>query len=207
MKKAVVEFIGTFFLVLTIGLTVIEPGAGNLAPLAIGFMLMVMVYAGGPISGGHYNPAVTLAAWLRGACHANTVPVYMGAQALAAICAASIVGALKQGSYISAISLHAWPAFVAELIFTFALAFVVLNVATTKKAAGNSYFGLAIGSTVTASAFAAGHISGAAFNPAVAVGLAVMGLVRGADLWLFFVANLLGGALAAVVFRFVHGKS
>ncbi|MCI0408976.1 MAG: aquaporin, partial [Acidobacteria bacterium] len=63
MNKYLVEFIGTFFLVLTIGFAVLEPGAGPLAPLAIGSALMVMVYAGGHISGAHYNPAVTLAVW------------------------------------------------------------------------------------------------------------------------------------------------
>ena len=74
MGRYAVELIGTFFLVLTIGMTVIEPGAGTLAPLAIGSALMVMVYAGGHISGAHYNPAVTLAVWMRGRCAAADVP-------------------------------------------------------------------------------------------------------------------------------------
>jgi len=80
MKKYLVEFIGTFFLVLTVGMTVVEPGVGNLAALAIGSALMIMVYAGGHVSGGHYNPAVTVAVWLRGRCSQAEVPGYIGSQ-------------------------------------------------------------------------------------------------------------------------------
>ena len=150
MQKVLVELIGTFFLVLVIGLTVIAPGAGPLAPLAIGAILTVMVYAGGPISGAHYNPAVTVAVWLRGRCESKDVPVYIGAQVLGAILASALVGICKHGSYVSALPVQAVPALLVELVFTFALAFVVLQVATSKKSAGNSYFGLAIGLTVTA---------------------------------------------------------
>jgi len=198
MKKLLVEAIGTFFLVLVIGLTVIEPGAGAMAPLAIGTILMVMVYAGGPISGGHYNPAVTLAVWLRGRCEAKDVPPYMGAQVLGAVLAALLVGVCKGGRDVSALALQTLPALLVEFLFTFALAFVVLNVATSKKSAGNSYFGLAIGFTVLAAAYAGGGISGGAFNPAVAIGLTLMGLSSVGNLWIFLVANLAGGALAAL---------
>jgi len=201
VKQIIVECLGTFFLVLVIGLTVIAPGAGNMAPLAIGTMLMVMVYAGGPISGAHYNPAVTLAVWLRGKCETKDVPAYMGAQVVGAVLAALLVGVCKRGSYITAMQLSIVPALLIELVFTFALAFVVLNVATVKKTAGNSYFGLAIGSTVMAAAYAGGNISGGAFNPAVAVGITLMGLSTVGNLWIFLAGNLAGGALAALVFR------
>ena len=204
MHKALVELLGTFFLVLVIGLTVIAPGAGAMAPLAIGAVLMVLVYAGGPISGAHYNPAVTLAVWLRGKCKTQDIPSYMGAQVLGAVLAALLVGILKRGSYVSALSLEVLPALLVEFLFTFALAFVVLNVATSKKSSGNSYFGLAIGFTVAAAAYAAGPISGGAFNPAVAVGITLMGLSSVGNLWIFLSANLAGGALAAVVFRLVN---
>jgi aquaporin Z len=93
------------------------------------------------------------------------------------------------------------PALLAEFIFTGALVFVVLNVATARGTAGNSYFGLAIGGTVMVGAFAVGNVSGAAFNPAVAVGLVLMNIVRPADLWIYLVANLAGGAAAAVLFN------
>ncbi len=201
MRKALVEGLGTFFLVLTIGLTVIEPGAGAMAPVAIGAMLMVMVYAGGPISGGHYNPAVTLAVWLRGKCPTKDVPAYVVAQVAGALAAAAVVGFCKRGSVVMPLTPQALPALLVETVLTFALAFVVLQVATSTRSAGNSYFGLAIGATVTASAYAAGHISGGVFNPAVAVGITAMGLSAPSSLWIFLVGNLAGGALAALVFR------
>ena len=204
MPKAVVELLGTFFLVLVIGLTVVPPGAGAMAPLAIGAILMVMVYAGGPISGAHYNPAVTLAVWLRGKCDTEDVPAYVGAQILGAILAAALVGLCKPESVVSPMTLDVVPALLVEGCFTFALAFVVLQVATSKRSAGNSYFGLAIGFTVLAAAYAGGPISGGAFNPAVAVGLAWMGLSAWSSLWIFLVANLAGGALAALAFRLLN---
>ena len=204
MRKALVEGIGTFFLVLVIGLTVIEPGAGSMAPVAIGAMLMVMVYAGGPISGAHYNPAVTLAVWLRGKCPTKDVPSYIIAQVAGALIAAAVVGLCKRGSIIMPLVPQVVPALLVETVFTFALAFVVLHVATVKRSAGNAYFGLAIGATVTASAYAAGHISGGAFNPAVAIAITAMGLSAPGSLWMFLVGNLAGGTLAAVVFRLVN---
>ena len=206
MKKYLVEFIGTFFLVLVVGLCVVSPGAGAMAPLAIGTTLMIMVYAGGHISGGHYNPAVTLAVWMRGKCDKLDVPAYMAAQFIAAAIAALLVGYLKQGSLVTALSPNLLQAFLVEVIFTFALAFVVLNTATAKGTQGNSFYGLAIGFTVMAGAYAAGPISGGAFNPAVALGITLMGLSKIQGLWMFLVANFSGGALAAIVFKYVNPK-
>lgn len=203
MKKYVTEFIGTFFLVLTIGCTVIPGSAGVIAPLAIGFVLMVMVFAGGHVSGGHYNPGVTLAAFLRGRCDAKDVMPYMLFQILGAIAAAGVVSFLYGGG--KPIEMAGVPkAFVAEFLFSFALCYVVLNTATAKGTANNSFYGLAIGSTVMVGAFAAGGISGGAFNSAVAVGLAFMKLVNFADIWIHISANLAGGALAATVFKFTN---
>ena len=204
MKNALVECLGTLFVVLVIGLTVIAPGAGSMAPLAIGSIVMVMVYAGGPISGGHYNPAVTLAVWLRGKCPTKDVPTYMGAQVVGAVLAALLVGLCKPKSYVTPMSVQVVPALLVELAFTFALAFVVLQTATSKKSAGNSYFGLAIGFTVLAAAYAGGGISGGAFNPAVAIGITLMGLSAAGNLWIFLAANLACGALAAFVFRLTN---
>lgn len=204
MGKYIVELIGTFFLILVIGLCVIEPGAGAMAPLAIGTILMVMVYAGGHISGGHYNPAVTLAVWMRGKCESKDVPSYMIFQIIGGSLAALLVNKLKAGSLVMAANPNVSLALIAELIFTFALAFVVLNVATAKKTAGNSYFGLAIGFTLMAAAYAIGNISGCAINPAVAIGLTIMGLSKLSNLWIFIVANLAGGAIAAVIFKLLN---
>ena len=203
MNKYVMELIGTFFLVLTIGMTVIVGGSGVIPPLAIGSILMVMVFAGGHISGGHYNPAVTLGVWLRGRCDTKDVAPYMVAQTVGAVLAAFTVNYLKGPATVSTRELAVGPELVAEFLFTFALVFVVISTATAKGSAGNSFYGLAIGFTVLAGAFAVGSIASAAFNPAVAVGISVMGMAAWAKIWIYFVANFLGGALAAYAFKFM----
>lgn len=206
MKKYLVEFIGTFFLVFTVGMTVIDPGAGALAPIAIGSSLMIMIFAGGHISGGHFNPAVTLAATLRGACEPRDAAFYMVSQAIGGGVASLAVCYLKGDAMelVQAGSPAVGPALLAELIFTFALCYVVLNVATAKGTSGNSFYGLAIGFTVMTGAFAVGGVSGGAFNPAVALGITLMGLSAWANIWIFLVANFAAAALAAVVFKYVN---
>jgi aquaporin Z len=199
MTKCIAEFIGTFFLVLTVGCTIIPSAAGVIAPLAIGAALMVMVFATGHISGAHLNPAVTLAVFLRGKCPAKDVIPYWIAQLAAGVVAALVAVFLcgKSGTPMEITNVPA--AFVAEFLFTFALAFVVLNVAT--GTAINSFYGLAIGMTVMVGAFAVGSISGGAFNPAVAVGLGVMKLVSFSQIWIHIVADLAGAAVAAFTFK------
>jgi len=204
MQKYLVEFIGTFFLVLAVGMNVIDPGTGTLAPLAIGATLMVMVYAGGHVSGGHYNPAVTLGVWLRGRCPQSDVWLYLGSQFAGAMVAAIITLFLKGNPSVTPAVIGMLPALIAEFIGTFALVYVVLNVATAKATAGNSYYGLAIGFTVATMAFALGGVSGGAFNPAVALGITVMHLASVANLWVYWAANFAGGAAAAAVFRFIN---
>ena len=205
MPKLVVEFIGTFFLVLTIGCVVLNPdSAGPLAPVAIGSVLMVMIFAGGHISGAHYNPAVTLAVWMRGKCTTNELIGYIPSQVAGAVAAALIVLFLKKSPTASPATPDMARALLAEFLFTFALCYVVLNVATAKGTSGNSFYGLAIGFTVLAGAFAVGPISGGVFNPAVAVGITVMGLSSLANIWLYLVANFAGGAAAAFVFKFLN---
>jgi len=204
MKKYVVELIGTFFLVLTVGGAVIG-GAGALAPVAIGSALMVMIFAGGHISGAHYNPAVTLGACLRGACSWADAPGYVIAQLVGGAAAAGIIGGVFGLSNAEAATLSVGPTIIAEIIGTFALVYVILNVATAKANDGNSFYGLAIGFTVTAMAYTLGGISGGAFNPAVALGAGMMNLVSLSDIWMHIVGNLVGGALAAFVFLFVNG--
>lgn len=204
MNKYIVEFIGTFFLVLVVGMTVIDPGAGMLAPLAIGCTLMIMVYAGGPISGGHYNPAVTLGVWMRGKCEAKDAVVYMAVQIIAGIVAAMTVSYFKGNPALTAMTPDITKALLNEFLFTFALVYVVLNVATSKKSAGNSYFGLAIGFTVVVGAFAGGGISGGAYNPAVAAGITAMGLSSWNNFWLYLVGCFTGGAAAAMLYKVVN---
>jgi aquaporin Z len=201
MKKYLVEFIGTFFLVFTVGAAV-RSGAA-LAPIAIGSILMVMIFAGGHISGGHFNPAVTLAVWLRGKCDAKDVVPYWIAQLLAGLVAALLVVAIFAKPALAA--LHpTWASLVVEFLFTFALAWVVLNSATAKGTAGNSFYGLAIGFTVLAGAVSVGGVSGGAFNPAVGLGVFIMGLANLHQLGVYLVAELLGGAVAAMAFKATH---
>src|ERR1700720_1621169 len=201
MNKYIVEFIGTFFLALTVGCTVIGNGAGAFAPLAIGSALMVMIFAGGHISGGHYNPAVTLGVWLRGKCEAKDVGPYMVFQLMGAMLAALVVKFLKGGAAVAPAHPATIPALLAEFLFTFALVYVVLNVATAKGTSGNSFYGLAIGFTVLVGAFSVGNISGGAFNPAVAVGISVLGLSSWANIWIYLVADFAGAAMAAGAFK------
>jgi len=204
MNKYIAEFIGTFFLVLTIGCTVMGSGAGAFAPLAIGSALMVMIFAGGHISGGHFNPAVTLGVWIRGKCEAKDVAPYMISQIAGAVLAAFAVRFLKGGAVVTTLQPATLPALVAEFLFTFALVYVVLNTATAKGTSGNSFYGLAIGFTVLVGAFSVGNISGGAFNPAVAVGISCMGLSSWPNLWIYLVANFVGGAAAAGAFKAVN---
>jgi aquaporin Z len=204
MKKYIVEFIGTFFLVLSVGCTVIPGAAGVIPPLAIGAALMVMVFAGGHISGGHFNPAVTLAVFIRGRCDAKDVVPYWIAQVAAGVGAAFVAMFLvgKSGTPMEITNLP--QAFVAEFLFTFALAYVVLNCATAKGTSGNSFYGLAIGMTVMVGAFSVGSISGGAFNPAVAVGIGLMKLVNISQIWLHIVAEGAGALVAALAFKMLN---
>jgi len=208
MKSYVTEFIGTFFLVLTIGCTVIPGAPGVIAPIAIGTVLALMIFGGGHISGGHFNPAVTLAVTVRGKCTIQDAIPYVIFQVVGAVAAAftakflyAEAAAKVAEAAVKAAPIAVGPAFVAEFLFTFALAWTVLNVATSKDTAGNSFYGWAIGSVVVVGAFSVGSISGGAFNPAVAVGAALMGLIQWGNIWIHLSADLLGGLIAAIAFK------
>lgn len=204
MKKYLVEFVGTFFLVLTIGNVVMAPNdAGTLAPLAIGAALLAMVFAFGHVSGAHYNPAVTVAVFLRGKCGAGDVPGYIIAQCAGAGAAALAVLFLKGGPAAAPMQIDFARALVAEFLYTFALCSVVLNVATCRGTSGNSFYGLAIGFTVLAGAYSVGAVSGGAFNPAVALGATLMGLFSAANIWVYLVANFAAAAAAAAFFKVI----
>ena len=207
MNKYIAEFIGTFFLVLTIGCTGIGASAGVIAPLAIGAALMVMVFAGGHISGAHYNPAVTLGVLIRGKLKAADAVPYIVAQLLAAAAAAVAVKFLRAGVDVTAIAPKIGPALLAEFLFTFALVYVVLNSATAEGTSGNSFYGLAIGMTVMTGAFAVGDISGGAFNPAVAVGISILGISSWSNLWIYLAANFGAAVVAAIVFNLINPPS
>ena len=199
-RKLAAELIGTFFLVFTVGTATAKTGAGALAPLAIGSMLMVMVFAGGHVSGAHYNPAVTLAVLLRGKIAARRRGLLV-VQLLAAT-AAGVLARARRAARPRRVTV--WKALVVEVVFTFALAYVVLNVATADGTRDNSFYGLAIGFTVVAGALSVGGVSGGAFNPAVALGASIFGLLAWDHLWVYALADVLGGAAAAIAFLYVN---
>lgn len=217
--KYVYEFIGTFFLVTVVGMVIIEPGAAALgfAPLAIGTVLAVMIFAGGHVSGGHYNPAVSLAVFIRGDKQAFTfgnMIAYWVVQLIAGFIGALLVLYLK-GTVATANAVTMVvptvnvagvmiPALIVEFLGTFALTYTVLNVATAKGTSGNSFYGWAIGMAVLAGAYAFGAITGGAFNPAVALGITQMGVTPWASIWIYWVPQLLAGIIAAFVFRAAH---
>jgi len=200
------EFIGTFLLVLTV-CTATSPkhGAGELAPLAIGSVLMVMVFAGGHISGGHYNPAVSTAVLLRGKLAISDWSSYVGVQLAAATVGGLLARAINGPAHAFPLG-STWKILAVEFVFTFALAYVVLNVATSRATEGNSYFGLAIGFTVAAGAFAVGGISGGAFNPAVALGASVLGIFTWSHYWIYVVATLLAAGVAAKTYLYMQPR-
>ncbi|MFF1632081.1 MIP/aquaporin family protein [Streptomyces sp. NPDC058272] len=200
-RKYTVEAIGTFFLVFTVAASVLSHS--TFTPLAAGTVLMVMVYAGGHISGGHYNPAVTMAALVRRRITPADAVAYWIVQFAAGVVAAVVARAVVNPAQVTALapSGHALAATaVVEFLFTFALCYVVLNVATSKDQPGNSFFGLAIGFTVVAGAFAVGGISGGAFNPAVTLGAATGGQFAWSTLWVYIVVQAVAGAAAGLAF-------
>jgi len=202
VNKVITEAIGTFFLVFAVVGAVAQ--GSPLAAFAIGGTLAVAIYAGGHISGGHYNPAVSIAAFVRGRLPAAELPAYIGAQ-LAGASLASLLGAwvfratLAHSSVWSGRALIT--AIVVETLFTFLLAFVVLNVATSKDHPDNSFYGLAIGGTVLVGILLVGPISGAAFNPAVALGVTFAKLSAWGNLWAYVAAQVVGGVLAGLAFK------
>jgi len=210
VAAGIVEFIGTLFLVMTIGFN-----TQNLfAPLAIGSILMVMIFMGGHISGAHYNPAVTLGVRLTGRDHINTKTafLYVVIQIIAGFIGACISYGITGVTFAPSPSpnVSVFSALVIEFLYTFALVSVMLNTATTKSQSSNSFFGLAIGFTVLAGAFSVGPLSGGAFNPAVATGPTILNAIvnKGTAkyLWLYWVGELFGASLASIVFRLTNTK-
>src|SRR5215469_17440248 len=202
------EFIGTFFLVLTVCTAGVLGYAGPYAPIAIGATLMVMVYATGYVSGGHLNPAVTLAAWVRGKLPGCQVLPYILAQLLAGFVAAWVAKMfIGPGITVAPSTFSFYPALAAEFLYTFALCYVVLNVATAEGNDGNNFYGLAIGFTVMVGAFTVGKISGGAFNPAVAAGLTTIGGVSPLNSWIYYIGDVGRGLIAGMVFYLLKSEN
>ena len=207
LKKYLVEMIGTFFLVLTVGMTALCPTAGVVPPLAIGAVFMVMVYAGCHISGGHYNPAISLAATLRGALPLEELLHYWAFQLFGAALASAAVVYFTYGKPVTPASFDLYQLLFAEFLFTFALCYVVLQTATSKSNEGNSYYGLAIGFTVLVGAFCVGGTACiGAFNPAVAFAAGILSLTTCKLVCSTILANLVAGVCAALVYKFVYSS-
>ncbi len=206
-RKLAVEFIGMFLFVFTVGMATESANKSGavLAPIAIGSLLMVMVFAGGHVSGGHYNPAVSTAVFIRGKIKSHEYAAYVATQFVAAALAGLLVNAVG-GKQTAGATASTGKMLVAEFLFTFALAYVVLNVATAKGTEGNSFYGLAIGFVVVIGAISVGWISGAAFNPAIALGASVLGAFKWANIWIYLLADFIGGAAGAGAFLYIQGE-
>src|ERR1700729_3282243 len=205
IRKYAVETIGAFFLTFVVAVSVLSHSV--FTPLAAGAALMVMIYAGGHISGGHYNPAVTMGALVRGRIGIGDAVPYWIFQIVGGVVAGVIARAVVNPPAVRALTLtgHAEAAAaVVELLITFALCYVMLNVATSKDQPGNGFFGLAIGFTVTAGAFAVGGISGGLFNPAVTLGGATAGLFAWSTIWVYLVVQLGAGIAAGLAFLLLN---
>jgi aquaporin Z len=210
MRKYIVEFIGTFFLILAISIVVIKGETGIPALLAIGTVLIAMIYAGGHISKAHYNPAVTLAFYIEGGVKTNLILGYIIAQLAAAFIAPPVAMLIfaDSGELVepTLIVHNTIPSLLAEFLGTFSLVFVIMNVARGKGTKGNSFYGLAIGCSVIGCAYLFGSVSGGVFNPAVAISVVLLGVVKMADIWIYMLANFLGAAVAAYTFVFTNEK-
>ena len=208
MRKYVVEFIGTFFLVMAVcsAVRMQESNAfTNFAPLAIGLALVAMIYAGGHLSGAHYNPAVSLAVFIRGKMSLVEMIGYWVVQLMAGVIAALIASNIFDYKVTLDTEMqNTVGALFAEILGTFALAYVVLNVATSPKTSNNHYYGLAIGFTIVGMAYAVGPVSGGAFNPAVALGLSAFGKIDWSVLWVYVAGAFGGGLLAALIYRLLR---
>jgi aquaporin Z len=204
MKKYLTEFIGTFFLVLIIGL--------SQNPLAIGFGLTVLVYMGAHISGAHYNPAVSFAMLLRKEINSSDFFKYLLSQILGAFAAAFLVANMSSNMLVQPdLQEPVAMILVAELIFTYLLVFVILNVATHPNLDGNSFYGFAIGLTVMAGAFCVGPLSGGVFNPAVSIGPSLVDIIteNGVSqyfVWYYLTAPMAGSVMAVIHFNYLLKK-
>lgn len=211
VSEMVSEFIGTFMLVLTVGLNVL--GKSKAGAFSIAASLTSMIYALGDVSGAHFNPAVTVAILISGRCQTLTprkAAVFIVCQLAAGIAAAFTYSFIHKGATfaLGAIGQFNWVELgVAEVVFTFVLCYVVLSVAVSKRTKASHMFGLAIGSCVTVGGCAIGSISGGSLNPAVSFGIAAAQTQNGGYFYkalMYSAFELLGGAAAACTFKFTH---
>ena len=210
-KKLIVEFLGTFFLMYVAASSII--GQQPLAALAIGAALMIAIYAGAAVSGGHFNPIVSLAHWRRGKLGTSELPQYIGVQIVAAALAAWL-SQVVQDVYVNAFvtatfdaaakARRPWelPIVLSEFIPSFMLVYISLQLTATKKLAGNPFFGLIIGVTASIGIIVSYSVSGGLLNPALSVGICMLGLKKWIPgLLLLWLGQFAGGFAAAEVFH------
>ena len=207
MNKYIIEFLGTFFLVLIIGL--------SQNTLAIGLGLAVLVYMGAHISGAHYNPVVSLAMLINDQIELKDFSFYLASQVLGSVVATYFIMSLGNDFEVISNTNNISSFFVAEILFTFLLVFVILNVALNKKLEGNQFYGLAIGLTVTAGAFTVGNISSAVFNPAVSFGPSLFSFIdpqvvganiSSSDFFIYYlISGIIGSVIASYLYKKVYG--
>jgi len=209
MTKYIHEFLGTFFLSVAIIASLLTGWLGPYQPLLIGTLLVGLIYADKKISGAHYNPAVTLGVWLRGRCSLSLVPRYILTQLLAGLLAALLCNAILP-SYQpeTPTQMQVTYGSIGEVIGTFILVYVILFVATTQRTKGNTYYGIAIGYTVTFCAYSFGGFGSlGCFNPAVALATYMSDLSTLQNSMIITLSNFVGGALAALTFmKIEHGE-
>lgn len=207
MKKYIVEFIGSFFLVLTICMTTTS-GLGNWAPLAAGVMLMVMMYSGAYISGAHFNPAISVAVYLRGKLALGELPPYIFAQAVGGVVAALLSGYLLRSNGLTPVEPligKTGSVLLAEFVGTFIICYVFLHMTLSKGTTGNPFYGITVGGAMAVAMFTFGSISGGVFNPAIAAGETMAQMMAWSNLWIYLVASFVAGAVAAFVFNYLNG--
>lgn len=208
IKRGLAEFIGTFFLCLLVCMTLMSKHP-EFFPFAAGFIYLAMIYANGHISGAHFNPMISVAILIRGKMQLSLVPIYILSQMFAAAMAGMVSLLLWSGKHnLAPLDLSSVPlqAILSELIGSFGLAYVALNVTTSKNTLGNDYYGLAMGLSFCGLSLALGNISGGIFNPAIAMVMAIANLASFSDLWIHWVSEFIGAVLAAFVFLYVNGK-
>jgi aquaporin Z len=203
MRKYIMEFIGTFFLVFSIGNVIYQPDIGLMGPIAIGCTLMGVIYAGGHISKAHYNPAITLAFALRKGMDRKDIPGYLAGECLGAVLAMLACMYLHDFPRLPAMPLTIGPTLLVEFLGTFALGFVIMNVATAKAIQANGFYGLAIAAIVVGMIYSVGSISGASLNPAVSLALWMTGILDAQNFILHLIPQAIGGAAAAYMYLYL----
>lgn len=209
-KKIIVEFIGTFFLMLCLTMLIKNGKATGLEGLAIASIYIALIYAGNAISGSHFNPAVSIALFVKGIMSINEAVAYIGAQLVAAIFAVFSADAMLQGIATGndnlPLRIDPIPSFLAEFFGTFVLVYIILNVANSKRSENNQYYGLAIGSVLLACNYSFGPVSGGAFNPAIAIGYCIGNVAEWSTSWAYFVGEILAAIVAAIVFKYLENE-